>query len=60
MSIHELQMKAGREWYGSETLQRQYATPEFYWREKYQRVYCPGCRVCFPSPYRTMPAKLGS
>jgi hypothetical protein len=47
MSIHELQIRARDEWYGSRELQRAYATPEFYWWEKYQRVYCPECRADF-------------
>lgn len=47
MSIHELQIRARDEWYGSRELQREYATPEFYWWERYQRVYCPECRADF-------------
>ena len=47
MSIHELQIRARDEWYGSRELQREYATPEFYWWERYQRVYCPECRANF-------------
>lgn len=47
MSVHELQIKVRTEWYGSRELQRQFPTPEFYWWEKYQRVYCPNCRADF-------------
>ena len=47
MSIHELQIRARDEWYGSQALKREYATPEFYWWESYQRVYCPKCRADF-------------
>ena len=53
MSICELQMKARSEWYGSGHLQREYATPEYYWAEKYQRVYCPSCRADFARLSRT-------
>jgi len=49
MSLHELQIKAHDEWYGSKELRREFATPEYYWWEKYQRVYCPGCRANFAS-----------
>ncbi len=45
MSTHDLQIKARDEWYGSRDLRRQYATPEYYWSERYQRVYCPNCRA---------------
>lgn len=45
MNVQQLQTKAGREWWGSQELQRTYPTPEFYWWEKYQRVYCPECRA---------------
>jgi hypothetical protein len=38
MSVHELQIRARDEWYGSQELQRRYATPEFYWWERYQRI----------------------
>jgi hypothetical protein len=44
MSVHQLQIKALDEWYDSKALQREFATPEYYWSEKYQRVYCPSCR----------------
>jgi hypothetical protein len=47
MSVHELQIRARDEWYGSQELQRRYATPEFYWWERYQRIYCPSCRADF-------------
>jgi len=60
MSVHELQIKALDEWYDSKALQQEFATPAFYWSEKYQRVYCPSCRANFAllsksaqSPYRT-------
>ncbi|MEA3278150.1 MAG: hypothetical protein U9Q81_23260 [Pseudomonadota bacterium] len=45
MSVYQLQIRARNEWYGSRDLQREYATPEYYWWEKYQRVYCPECRA---------------
>lgn len=45
MSTHELQIKARDEWYGSSRLRREYPTPEFYWCQRYQRVYCPECRA---------------
>jgi hypothetical protein len=45
MSVHELQTRARDEWHGSKSLQREFATPEYYWSEKYQRVYCPDCRA---------------
>lgn len=47
MSISELQIKARNEWYRSTRLQQEYATPEYYWTLKDQRVYCPGCRADF-------------
>jgi hypothetical protein len=45
MTKQTLQAKAGAEWWGSPELQRTYPTPEFYWWERYQRVYCPDCRA---------------
>ena len=45
MNVLQLQTKAGREWWGSQELQRTYPTPEFYWWQRYQRVYCPDCRA---------------
>lgn len=45
MSVFQLQIKARDEWFGSKELQHRYHTPEFYWWERYQRVYCPGCRA---------------
>lgn len=45
MTVQQLQTKAGREWWGTHELQRTYPTPEFYWREKDQRVYGPECRA---------------
>lgn len=45
MSIYELQNKAREEWSGSTELQREYATPEYYWWKRYQRVYCPDWRA---------------
>jgi hypothetical protein len=69
MSVHQLQIKALDEWYGSKALRQEFATPEFYWSEKYQRVYCPRCRANFArlsenarSLYRTLtcsPSPLG-
>jgi hypothetical protein len=47
MSLSELKLKARNEWYGSARLQQEYATPEYYWTLRYQRVYCPGCRADF-------------
>jgi hypothetical protein len=45
MSTDRLQIRARGEWYGSSRLQREYPTPEFYWCQRYQRVYCPACRA---------------
>jgi hypothetical protein len=45
MSVHELQVKARDEWYNSKSIQQEFATPEYYWSEKYQRVYCPSSRA---------------
>jgi hypothetical protein len=53
MSVHELQVKARDEWNGSKALQREFATPEYYWSEKYQRVYCPVCRAGLATLRRT-------
>jgi len=55
MSVHELQIKALGEWYDSNALQREFATPEYCWSEKYQRVYCPGCRANFAYLYLITP-----
>lgn len=45
MTVHQLQLKARAEWYASRELRQQYPTPEYYWSECYQRVYCPHCRA---------------
>ena len=47
MSVHELQIKAMDEWNASKALRQEFATPEYYWSQKYQRVYCPNCRIDF-------------
>ena len=47
MSVSQLQAKALDEWSCSKALQREYPTPEYYWWKRYQRIYCPGCRVQF-------------
>ncbi len=52
MNVRGLQIRARDEWYGSDALQREFATPEYYWSEKYQRVYCPDCRADFTPPCR--------
>jgi hypothetical protein len=45
MNAHELQIQAGAEWHTSRELRRRFATPEHYWWERYQRIYCPRCRA---------------
>lgn len=45
MNAHELQIQAGAEWHASRELRRRFATPENYWWERYQRIYCPECRA---------------
>ncbi len=59
MSTEQLQVKARDEWYGSKELQRQFATPEFYWWKRYQRVYCPECRADWSllDPWEMAPRK---
>lgn len=39
MIIHQLQLKAQKEWRDSSLLRRQYPTFVFYWHEQYERVY---------------------
>jgi hypothetical protein len=47
MDVRGLQIRARDEWFGSNALQREFATPEFYWSEEYQPVYCPDCPADF-------------
>jgi hypothetical protein len=59
MTTHQLQLKARAEWYASPALRRDYPTPEYYWSERYQRVYCPGCRADWRLMYPGPPPAFG-
>jgi hypothetical protein len=39
MTIRQLQVKAYNEWNSSHNIKQQYHTFEFYWWEKYARIY---------------------
>jgi len=39
MSVEQLRLQAFNEWNGSGRIKQQYHTFEFYWSERYARVY---------------------
>jgi hypothetical protein len=45
MSTRQLQIQAYREWQASSDIQRKYLTFDFYWWERYARVYRLDARV---------------
>jgi hypothetical protein len=45
MSTRQLQIHAYREWTRAPDLKRQYHTFDYYWMERYARVYCLPTRI---------------
>jgi hypothetical protein len=45
MSTRQLQIQAYREWHASTAIKRKYLTFDFYWWERYARVYRLSPRV---------------